>query len=127
MQKSNRANGIGKLLKQKQVPFLGEFLESFFTALPMVSLFSYISTTIILYETVKKYILNVFPWMNIGWFIVVLGLIFVPLLVFVFKYVLPSVWHFRSTQMSHLEKKIDTLTEKVDALSRRADENSNHK
>ena len=102
--------------KQKRVKFLGEFIESFFTAIPILSLFSYVSTTIILWEMIKKYIVDALPWMNIFYFIFFLVMLFVPIVVATFKWVIPSVWHFRSSQMGHLEQKIDRLEKKIDEL-----------
>lgn len=107
---------MNNMLKQKRVKFLGEFIESFFTAIPIISLFSYASTTIILWETVKRYILDVLSWMNIWYFVLFLILLFIPIVFVTFKYVVPSVWHFRSSQMGHLEKKIDDLSAEIKAL-----------
>ena len=104
------------LFGQKKIKFLGELTESVFTAIPIIGMFNYISTTIILWEIIKKYILDWLPWMNILYFIPLLGLIFVPIVLATFKWIIPSVWHFRSTQMGHLETKIDELTKKVDKL-----------
>jgi hypothetical protein len=104
------------LFGQKKIKFLGELTESVFTAIPIIGMFNYVSTTIILWEIIKKYILDWLPWMNILYFILFLGLIFIPIVLATFKWIIPSVWHFRSTQMGHLEKKIDELTKKVDKL-----------
>ncbi len=118
-------NNINKMFKQKRVKFLGEVIESVFTAIPLISAFSYLSTTIILWETIKEYILDLLPWMNLFYFILFLALIFIPIIFLTFKYVIPSVWNFRSSQMSHLEEKLDALTKEVKGL--KADENSDSK
>jgi len=104
------------LLGQKRVKLLGEMIESLFTAIPIIGMFNYVSTTIILWEMIKKYILDRLPWVNIFYFMLLLGLVFIPIVLVTYKYIIPSVWHFRSTQMGHLEKKIDALSEKVDRL-----------
>jgi len=102
-----------KMFKQTRVPYLGELVDSIFTAMPALSLFAFISTLIILYETVKKYFIDWVPWLSIWYFFGVLAVVFVLIMLFVFKYVLPSIWHFRSTQMGHLEKKIDAQTKEL--------------
>lgn len=122
------------MFKQKRIKYLGELVDSIFTAMPALSAFSIVSTTIILYEITKQYILNIFPWMNIIYFIVALVIIFMPILLVVFKWVIPSVWHFRSTQMSHLETQINKTTEELEKVNetlrkllREKDENSSNK
>lgn len=115
---------INKVLGQRRVPFLGEIVDSVFTALPALSVYTFASVTVLLYETVKKYFIDWAPWMNVGYFILFLGVGFCPILLFTFKYVIPSVWHFRSTQMSHLEKKVDAMDRKLDKLLKERDANS---
>lgn len=105
-----------KIFKQRRVKFLGEVIDTIFTAMPVLSAYAVVSTTIVMYELVKQYILNVFPWMNIWIFIGCLVLLFLPILLVFYKWVIPSVWGFRSEQMSHLERKIDILQNKLDTL-----------
>lgn len=114
-------------LKQKRVKFLGEFIESFFTAIPILSLFSYVSTTVILWEMIKRYIIDTLPWMNILYFMLFLVVLFLPIVVATFRWVIPSVWHFRSSQMGHLGQKIDELEKKIDELLSEKDASSGSK
>jgi len=118
---------VKRVLKQKRIPILGEVIDSFFTTLPILSAYSGISVTIILYEMTKQYMLVWFPWMNLGYFIIILVALFSPLVLLVYKYVIPSVWHFRSTQMSHLEMKIDKLSKQLEKLQEGQNENSSSK
>ena len=106
---------MNNMLKPRRVRFLGEFIESFFTAIPIIGMFNYLSTTVILWETIKGYVTDVVPWMNIFFFILLLALLFIPIILFTYKFIIPSVWHFRSSQMGHLEEKIDVLEKKLDA------------
>ena len=41
---------------------------------------------------------------------------FIPIVQFTYKFIIPSVWHFRSSQMGHLEDKLDDLTRQVREL-----------
>ena len=113
-----------KVFRQKRIPYLGELVDSIFTAMPALSLFGLMSTMIILYEVTKEYIIDFAPWLNIGVFFGALFIVFMPILLIVFKYILPSVWHFRSTLMAHLEEKVDALNKKVDLLLEKANEDS---
>ncbi len=105
-----------KLFKQRRIRFLGEFVDTIFTAMPFFSAYSILSTTIILYELTKDYIQNLLPWMNVLYFLLFLGLLFLPVMLVVYKYIIPSVWRFRSTQMGHLEDKIDALADQIAEL-----------
>ena len=105
---------MNNVFKPRRVKFLGEFIESFFTSIPIIGMFNYLSTTVILWETIKDYVTDVLPWMNIFFFIMVLILLFIPIILFTYKFIIPSVWHFRSSQMGHLEEKIDALEKKLD-------------
>ncbi len=110
-----------KVFKQRRVKFLGEVVDTVFTAMPFFSAYSILSTTIILYEMTKGYIQNLLPWMNVLWFLLFLGLLFLPVMLVVYKYIIPSVWQFRSTQMGHLEGKIDALSAQIAELKEQRD------
>ena len=107
---------IKRVFRQTRIPFLGELVDSIFTAMPALSLISLVSTLIILYEVMKQYVIDVAPWMNIGYFFGAIVVVFIPILLVVYKYILPSVWNFRSTQMSHLDDKVDAIDRKLNIL-----------
>ena len=100
-----------KVFRQKRIPLLGELVDSVFTAMPILSLVSLVSTMIILYEVVKDYFVDIAPWLTIFHFFGGVAIVFVPVLLVVYKFIIPSVWHFRSTQMGHLEKKMDSVSD----------------
>lgn len=110
-----------KLFKQRRIKFLGEFVDTIFTAMPALSAYSIVTTTIIMYELTKEYIQNLLPWMNVLYFVLFLIVLFIPIMLVVYKYIIPSVWHFRSTQMQHLEDKIDALSAQVAELKGQKD------
>lgn len=105
-----------RLFRQQRIPYLGELVDSIFTAMPALSLLSLISTLIILYEVTKQYFIDWVPWLNIFYFFGVIAIAFLLALVIVFKYVLPSIWHFRSTQMGHLEDKMDVQQSELEKV-----------
>lgn len=109
-------NNTTKLFRQRRIRFLGEFVDTIFTAMPALSAYSIVTTTIIMYELTKEYIQNVIPWMNVLYFVLFLVLLFIPIMLVVYKYIIPSIWHFRSTQMQHLEDKIDGLSTQIAEL-----------
>jgi len=49
--------------------------------------------------------------MTLWIFVLIIGFALAVALFFAYKYVIPSLWHSRSTQMSHLEGKIDMILE----------------
>ncbi len=114
-------NNATKLFKQRRIRFLGEFIDTIFTSMPFFSAYTILSTTIILYEMTKEYIQNLLPWMNVLYFMLMLGLLFLPVMLVVYKYIIPSVWQFRSTQMGHLEGKIDDLSKQIAELKEQKD------
>ena len=118
--------GNGKLFAQRRIRFLGELVDTIFTSMPAFSAYSIVAQTFILYELTKDYIQNVLPWMNVLYFILLLGLLFLPLMLVVYKFIIPSVWHFRSTQMQHLEDKIDAIAAElgIDFDKKETDEDS---
>lgn len=106
------------LFRQQRVRFLGELVDAVFTALPALSIYSGLSVTVILYEAVKSYIQNWLPWMNVLYFLAGLLVAFTPVVLLTYKYVIPSIWHFRSTQMSYLEAKVDAQSAQIQELKR---------
>ncbi|MGR3295905.1 MAG: hypothetical protein ACUZ8A_06725 [Candidatus Bathyanammoxibius sp.] len=115
-------NSTTKMFKQRRIRFLGEFIDTIFTSMPFFSAYTILSTTIILYEMTKEYIQNLLPWMNVLWFMLILGLLFLPVMLVVYKYIIPSVWQFRSTQMGHLEGKIDALSAQIAELKKQGEQ-----
>lgn len=105
-----------KVFKRRRLPFLGEFTDAFFTTLPFFGIYSSISLTVILYAQVKDWLLVWIPWMTLWIFFLIAGFVLSCALFLAYKYILPSLWHSRSKQMSHLEEKIDMI---LDLLKKR--------
>lgn len=111
-----------KLFKRRRLPFLGEFTDAFFTTLPFFSIYSSVSITVILYAQVSDWLLVWFPWMTLWKFLLIIGFALTVALFFTYKYVVPSLWHSRSTQMSHLEEKIDLIMNEQKKIHKLVDE-----
>jgi len=101
------------ILKRKRLPFVGEFADAFFTTLPFFSIYSSLSITIILYAQVSDWLLVWLPWMTLWKFILIVGFALSIVLFLSYKYIIPSLWHSRSQQMSHLENKIDRIIKEL--------------
>ena len=114
---------LKKLLKQKRVPILGELVDSLFSTLPLLSVYSGITMTILLYTSTRAYLHSWFPWIELWSFILIILFSLIPLLLLTYKFIIPSLWGFRSKQMFHLEDKIKTLEQKLDKIL----ENTNSK
>jgi D-beta-D-heptose 7-phosphate kinase/D-beta-D-heptose 1-phosphate adenosyltransferase len=86
-------------MKQKNIPWLGAFMESFFVTLPLLSIINFWAIIVMLYTNLRPYLLQYMPWMNLWYFVAILTLIGVLGMVLVYKFVLPSIWAFRGKQM----------------------------
>ena len=106
-----------KLLKQYNVPKLGAFTESLFTAFPVLSLANTIAVIGVLYVMVHEYLSVLIPWLTLWIFVGFIGLLMTATMVLIYKFVLPSIWTFRNKQMNRFEsdilQKIEELREEI--------------
>jgi len=109
-----------RLLKQRNLPWLGALMDSIFTTLPILSPLSYVTMIAIFYATVREYLVGWIPWMTFSWFVGILILLGLTLMAGVYLLVLPSIWNFRKKQMALLEteslREIKILQEEVHEL-----------
>lgn len=109
-----------KLPKQRNIPWLGAFVDSLFTSLPILSIINFLSIQTVLYATVVQYVLPWLPWFNFGLFILIMVAITFALMVFVYKFVIPSLWAWRGTQLyghqSPVMDEIKALHEEIEHL-----------
>jgi hypothetical protein len=89
-----------KLLRQRNIPILGAVVDSLYTSLPILSIINFLSITTILYATLKEYLLPWVPWITLGWFLTFLVVITTTTMIFIYLFVLPSIWTFRNKQMN---------------------------
>ena len=91
------------------MPYLGEFVDAFFTSLPFLGIYSALTMTIVLYTVVSRWLLVWFPWMNFAIFFGTMCVMLFVVLCLAYKYIIPSLWSSRSKRMTHLENKIDMI------------------
>jgi len=107
--------------KQRNIPWVGAFIEALFNTLPMLSIMNFISIIIVLYASIRPYLIEHAPWMKLWIFILILTALSVIVMILIYKYVLSSLWAFRGKQMFQNENKIieklDKLEEKIDRLA----------
>jgi len=107
-----------KLSKQKNILWLGAFTDSLFATLPLLSVINFLSIQTVLYANVKEYILPWAPWLTFVWFIALMVLITLGAMVLVYKFVIPSLWVWRGSQLyghqSILMDEIKGLRAKMD-------------
>lgn len=95
-----------KLLKQKNISWIGPLIDSLYTALPLLSIINFLSILTVLYSNVRDYILPIVPWITLGWFVVFMIILVIGMMAFMYLYVLPSIWTFRNKQMNSYESDV---------------------
>ena len=108
-----------KTIKQKNVTWLGILIESLYTALPILSIVNFLAILTVLYANVHPYLQEYAPWLRFWAFLIILGILTTVSIVLVYKFVVPSLWAFRSKQMFEHESEI---TNKLNELNRKLEE-----
>lgn len=115
-------------MKQRNIPWVGAFVESLFNSLPflsiLISVFNFLSIIVVLYASIKPYLEIYIPHIKLETFIgaVILALLIVVAIVMVviYKYVTPSLWTFRNKQMnkydSEVLKKLEEIKKEIAEL-----------
>jgi len=93
-------------MKQRNIPWLGAFIDSMYTTMPMLSIINFGSILIVLYTNIREYLLPIFPWMKLYWFLGSIALLAFCLMLFVYIFVLPSIWTFRGKQMHSYDSEV---------------------
>jgi MFS family permease len=100
-------------IRQKKIIGLGEIYEAFITALPILSAVQFISILAILYNQISPYLVDVFPWITLFRFVVILSILMILAMILVYKFLIPSIWTFRGKQLYGFES---ALLDEVKAL-----------
>ena len=93
-------------IRQKNVPWLGALVESFYTSLPVLSIVNFLSIITVLYATIQENLFSWAPWMTFWTFVSIMSSFVVVLIIFMYLVVVPSLWTFRNKQMNRFESDI---------------------
>ena len=111
-------NKKSRIFNQRSIPRLGGFLDALYGSLPMLSAANFVSILIVLYTDIRPYLIENVPWINIWIFGSIIATLVLILMLFVYKFILPSIWTFRSKLMFSQENKV---IGKLDAIEKRLD------
>lgn len=108
------------LLKQHKIPWIGGFKDMLGQLVFYVSMVNFILIVITAYNTtLREYIINWVPGFQLWMFYAILIIIIFGLMVLEYKYIVPSLYSFRSKQMfEHESKVMDELIKTQKALKR---------
>ncbi len=95
-----------RLLKQHNIPRLGALVDSLYTSLPILGIINFLSILTVLYATTREYLVIWVPWLTFWMFVGFLVGLTIATMLFIYKFVLPSVWTFRQKQMFGYESAI---------------------
>jgi len=108
------------MIKQKNIPWLGALVDALYTSLPILSIVNFLSIVSVLYATTWGYIQTWAPWMTFKWFILMMCILVTGLMVFVYKFIVQSLWSFRGRQMhtrdSNLVREVRELRKEIEEL-----------
>jgi hypothetical protein len=96
-------------MKQKNIPWLGAFMESFFMTLPIFSIFSTIAIIIVLYTNIQPYLIQYVPWITLWSFMGILMVFGLTGMFVMYKFVLKSIWAFRGKQTNSNEDRLERI------------------
>ncbi len=107
------ANGIKKWLRtQGTVPWIGEFKETLAQVLWWGTIVNFAMIAITFYFTTLRFIV---PWFEPWMFIVAVAVGTVVIYVVEYKFIVPSIWAFRSRQMTENDSQV---TDRLDRIER---------
>ena len=93
-------------LKQRNIPWLGAFVESVYTVLPALSILNFFMIGIAVYENVARFVRPYLPWFNFQWFVIIVGSLVIVATVVVYLIVVPSRNTFMFNQMNKFESPV---------------------
>jgi hypothetical protein len=105
-------------MKQKNIPWIGAFMESFFMTLPVFSIFSTIAIIIVLYANIQPYLIRYIPWMNLWAFMGILMTFGLTGMFLMYKFVLRSIWDFRGKQTNGNKPDTNEIDGRLDRIEK---------
>ena len=107
-------------MKQRNIPWLGALVDSLYISLPVLSFVNFFAILTVLYANIHPFLQEYLPWLRFWMFLAIIGVLATILALLVYKFVIPSLWTYRSKQMfmheSEITAKLDELIGKVDGL-----------
>lgn len=115
---------ISKLFKQRNIRWIGPFIDVLYLTMPLFGMISYCMMAITMYAVVRGYLLAALPWIKIWMFFLFLVVTCLCLLLIVYKFIYPSYFTFRNKQeylhnnllRQHLERQDKELKKIKDKL-----------
>jgi peptidoglycan biosynthesis protein MviN/MurJ (putative lipid II flippase) len=104
-----RPNVKGWMTKQHNLQWVGSFADAAFTSLPILSVLNSVSVLVVLYQSIKEYLIGDYAWLNLWTFSGIVLLLVTITMVLVYKFVLKSLWSWRSQQMQGMNKQLDDI------------------
>jgi magnesium-transporting ATPase (P-type) len=105
-----------RVIKQHNIPFIGTLADAFFTSLPLMSVFNSVSVLIVLYESIKVYLVGEWRWLNLWVFLGAVTVVGCIVLLLTYLFVLKSLWSFRSKQMSGMNEQLESIRREIAEL-----------
>jgi len=110
-------------MKQKNIPWLGALTDALYVSLPVLSLVNFFAILTVLYADIHPYLQEYLPWLRFWVFLAIVVVLATALMLLVYKFVVPSLWTYRSKQMftheSEVTDKLNELIKKVDELEKK--------
>jgi hypothetical protein len=98
MKKPRRQNKA-KLFRQHKVPIIGPITDVLSYGAVWIGMLNFLMIAITLYwTTLRPHLLRYVPWMNMGIYLACLFALVCLLLLFVYKFIVPSYYEFRGRQ-----------------------------
>lgn len=104
------------IIKQHNIRPIGVLADAFFTSLPLMSVFNSVSVIIVLYESIKVYLVGNWQWLNLWMFLVIVIVAGCVMLLLTYLFILKSLWSFRSSQMDGMNGQLEALRKEIREL-----------
>lgn len=86
-------------LPQKNVRWLGAFIESLYNALPLLSIINFLSISVVLYTSIQGYLEASASWITFPIFLVIIAVITSIAVLLTWIFLVPSLWGLRGQQL----------------------------
>lgn len=102
------------MIKQRNIPWIGAFIEALYNSLPLLSIINFLAILTILYAEIKPYLLEHLPWITIEVFMGAVLLLTIIVMLLIYRFVLPSLWTFRGKQLFGWDSEIKKILKRIE-------------